>query len=135
MHPHNSVQCNTGRQVALRAVATSTHSNINRKRKKSPALSKEARERVDLQFLQVAVRNVMGAPVRHGIELNAVRELHPGGFLRISVTLSLFRTIRPASKSLSPKPESGGARAPRALVRGCCLLPVSFPVCSRTKSR
>ena len=33
------------------------------------------------QFFQIAVIDVMSAPVRHSIELDAMREFHCGGFV------------------------------------------------------
>lgn len=38
----------------------------------------ETKANSDSQFLEIAVCDIVGTPIRHCIELNAVRELHLG---------------------------------------------------------
>lgn len=76
----------------------------------------ERQEKANLQFLEIAICNIVGAPVRNRIELNTVREFHPGRRLGVTVDLRLACVLSPATKGLSPEPESSEASAPWAMV-------------------
>jgi hypothetical protein len=68
----------------------------------------KTKRRKYVQLLEIAICNVIGTPIGHRIELNAVRELHLGGRF-----LFLFNNRVPSatSKGLRPEPESCEAGA------------------------
>lgn len=88
---------------------------------------------VDLQFLEIAVRNVVGTPIRHRIELDAMRELHLGSGLGVTANLRTACVLRPASKGLSPELELSEAGGARALLRWSRLLLLSLLPRSNTR--
>lgn len=45
----------------------------------------ERQEKANLQFLKIAVCNIVGTPIRNRIELDTVRELHSGRKLGVAV--------------------------------------------------
>lgn len=128
-----SVQCDTRAMVHVAMYPrVHDHDSISPKRKLVIRTDKE-QAMVDLQFLEIAVRNVVGTPIRHRIELDAMRELHLGSGLEVTAGLRTACVLRPASKGLSPEPELSEAGGPRALLRRSCLLPLSLLSRSNTR--
>lgn len=75
----------------------------------------DQRRRANLQFLEIAVGNVVGAPVRHRVELDAMREFHLDRSLGVSIDPRLACVLKPASKGLSPESESSEVCVPPAM--------------------
>ena len=80
------------------------------------ARTDERQEKANVQFLEIAVRNIVGTPVRNRIELDTMREFHPGRSIEVAVDPRLACVLSPATKGLSPEPKSSEASALRAMV-------------------